>query len=115
MGAKIYNKKICIADGTNSNKSHPLQVKYNRENNLDYKIRNYLHAEMQAIVRCSKTGITDFSDCTIYIARLINSGNGIGLARPCKACRAAIKELGIKRIVYTTYDGYTVEYITEED
>ena len=31
------------------------------------------------------------------------------MARPCPSCMAAIKDLGIKNIYYTTNDGYSYE------
>lgn len=32
-----------------------------------------------------------------------------GMARPCPSCMAAIKDLGIRHIYYTTNDGYAYE------
>lgn len=113
MGAKIYDGKVCIADGTNSNKTHPMQKKYNTEAEMNYKIRDYIHAEMDSLIKASKVPGIDFSKCTIYIARQMNVGTGI--AAPCPACRAAIKRYGIKKIVYTNYDGFIAEHITEGD
>ena len=34
---------------------------------------------------------------------------GLGMARWCPACMAALKSLGIKKICYTTDDGYAEE------
>ncbi len=45
----------------------------------------------------------------IYIYIYISYTNGLGMARPCPACMAAIKELGIKNIYYTTDNGYAYE------
>ena len=112
MGAKIYIGKICVAAANNCNKTHPIQLKYNHSAGITYKQRDYLHAEMSAMIKAFKAGY-DLSKATLYIARTMHSGTG--LAAPCGACRAAIKEFGIKKIVYTTYDGYVVEYITEDN
>lgn len=37
-----------------------------------------------------------------------------GLARPCPACMAMIKNLGIKKIYYTTDDGFAFEQLETE-
>ena len=44
----------------------------------------------------------------VYIVR---KEQPLGLSRPCLSCMAAIKDLGIKEIYYTTNNGYTYEYI----
>ena len=68
---------------------------------------------MAALIYASKKiDVKDFKHCTLYVARKLNSG-GCGFARPCPACMEAIKEYGIRKIVYTTNDGYAVEFINE--
>ena len=51
-----------------------------------------------------------FSKVKLYIYR-IRKDQPFGLSRPCPSCMAAIKDLGIKDIYYTTNDGYVYERI----
>jgi tRNA(Arg) A34 adenosine deaminase TadA len=59
------------------------------------------HAELRAITKCW----ADPQGATIIVSRL----TGTRLAKPCNMCAAAIREAGIKRLVYTTELGYNVE------
>lgn len=52
----------------------------------------------------------DLSRASIYVYRQLKDGS-LGMCRPCKACMALIKNLGIRKVYYTTYDGYAEEYI----
>lgn len=38
-------------------------------------------------------------------------GGVFKLARPCPSCMAAIRDIGIKHVYYTTDDGYAYEKI----
>lgn len=54
----------------------------------------------------------NFSKVKLYIYRNTRSNNNsYGMARPCPSCMAAIKDLGIKNIYYTTNEGYVHEKI----
>lgn len=53
-------------------------------------------AEMDAIIKLKYTD----SPYAIYIAR-INKRGGSLLAKPCKICQQAIKDVGIKEIYHT--------------
>lgn len=55
------------------------------------------HAEVDAI---SHAG-TDLTGAVIYIARIGKDGSE-KFSRPCQRCTQAIKEAGIKKVVYTT-------------
>ena len=46
----------------------------------------------------------------LYIYR-IRKDQPYGMARPCPSCMAAIKDIGIKDIYYTTNDGFSYEYL----
>lgn len=59
-----------------------------------------IHAECAAIKRASR-GVRG---AELYVAR---ASNGVvALSKPCKKCRAALKEAGIKRCYYSTSDGW---------
>lgn len=102
----VYQGKI-IGVGYNTDKTHPLQQYYNQ-----YRINNLLpklHAEISCISSIRHLNI-NFSKVKLYIYRT-RYDQDHGLARPCPSCMAAIKDLGIKHIYYTTNDGYGYEYV----
>lgn len=114
VGSSIYLNNRLISKSVNSNKTHPMMAKYN-EDAFEFSKVSFLHAEMAALISASKQLSPNmFPYCTIYVARKLNRP-GYGLARPCKACMEAIKEFGIKKIVYTTDTGFAVEYIRGEE
>lgn len=97
-----------ISSGCNSTKTHPLQKQLNRER-FEVDSVHSLHAEVSALLPLMKEDI-DFSKIEIYTHR--NYANGkIAMARPCPSCMKLIKDLGVKKIHYTTADGYACEYV----
>lgn len=50
----------------------------------------------------------NFAKVKLYIYR-IRKDQEFGLARPCASCMAAIKDLGIRHIYYTSDSGYVYE------
>ena len=97
-----------ISSGCNSTKTHPLQKQLNRER-FEVDSVHSLHAEVSALLPLMKEDI-DFSKVEVYAHR--NYANGkIAMARPCPSCMKLIKDLGIKKIHYTTADGYACEYV----
>ena len=110
IGAVAVLKGIVIAKGYNRNKTHPLQEKYNcyrynTQSNHYYPSK--IHAEMEVVSKIRNLDI-DFSKVTIYVYRETKEGV-LAMARPCKACTAALKDLGIKTVCYTTENGYCEE------
>ena len=107
----VYQGNI-IGMACNSNKTHPVQMYYNRYRNAKY-INGYfmpkIHAEISCINMIRHMNI-DFRKVKLYIYR-IRKDQPYGMARPCPSCMAAIKDLGIKDIYYTTNDGYAYERI----
>jgi deoxycytidylate deaminase len=107
IGSAIVKKNRVIAVGCNEKKTHPIQKKY--DNYLDYnsdKLKHCLHAEIATIISAKE----DLQGSTIYIYRKDRSGN-LNMCRPCNACLALIKRVGIKRMVYTIPNGYAEEFI----
>ena len=97
-----------ISSGCNSTKTHPLQKQLNRER-FEVDSVHSIHAEVSALLPLMKEDI-DFSKVEVYTHR--NYANGkIAMARPCPSCMKLIKDLGIKKIHYTTSDGYACEYV----
>lgn len=111
IGAIVVNKHRVISSGYNSfARRHKLQVKYNRER-FDGPSAGCVHAEMAALIPLINK--EDLSRASLYVYRELQNGS-FGMCRPCKACMALIKNLGIRKIYYTTYDGYAEECIVKE-
>ncbi|ASV44125.1 hypothetical protein PBI_SCTP2_110 [Salicola phage SCTP-2] len=90
-----------IAEGANSyTKTHPIQFHYAQKVNREEAI--FLHAEMNAIIRCVRSS-NRCKPYAIYVARVTHN-NEPAMAKPCEICEEAIKEAGIKRVYYTTFD-----------
>ena len=110
IGAIVVIKKHIISFGVNSTKSHPIQKIYNkfRFDEMNRYSNHSLHAEVHALV--SVPNNVDLSDANIYIYRQ-NMNGKLAMCRPCCSCMKMIKDYGIKKIYYTTEDGYCEEWI----
>lgn len=104
----VYQGQV-IGLGCNSNKTHPIQKYYNRYRLDEDSMLPRLHAEINCLNQIRHHNI-NFSKVKLYIYR-IRKDQPFGLARPCPSCMAAIKDLGIKHIYYTTNDGYSYEHL----
>jgi len=104
----VYQGNI-IGIGYNCNKTHPAQKYYNKYRKKSETLLPKLHAEINCINSIKHMDI-NFSKVNLYIYR-IRRDQPFGLARPCLSCMAAIKDLGIKNIYYTTNDEYAFERI----
>lgn len=101
----VYQGTI-IGVGFNTNKTHPMQKKYNRYRNGENFIPK-LHAEINCLNSIRYLDI-NFSKVKLYIYRKRKSAK-YGICRPYPSCLAAIKDLGIKHIYYTTDEGFVYE------
>lgn len=104
----IYQNCI-IGTGCNTNKTHPTQKHYNKYRGLSEVLLPKLHAEINCINQIQHLNV-HFPKVKLYIYR-IRKDQPFGLARPCSSCMAAIKDLGIRDIYYTSNDGYVHERI----
>lgn len=103
-----YGNHRIISSGCNSNKTHPLQKQLNKER-FALDSTHSLHAEVSALLPLMKDDI-DFGRVELYTHRNYKDGH-LAMARPCPSCMKLIKRLGIRRIWYTTNDGYACEYV----
>ena len=108
----VYHGQI-IGIGCNTNKTHPTQKFYNRYRKPSNTMLPKLHAEISCLNQIKHLNI-NFAKIKLYIYR-IRKDQPFGLARPCPSCMAAIKDLGIRDIYYTTNDGYAYEKIEKYD
>lgn len=99
----VDSSGIIIAKGTNSySKTHPVQADYAKKIGKHDAI--YLHAEIAALVKCRR------DPHMMFVFRFNKKGEPV-LAKPCPICSLAMKEAGIKKVVYTTNDGMEEENI----
>ena len=102
----VYQGQV-IGLGCNCNKTHPTHKYYNRYRKPSADMLPKLHAEISCINQIKHLDI-NFSKVKLYIYR-IRKDQPFGLSRPCPSCMAAIKDLGIRDIYYTTNDGFSYE------
>ena len=110
IGAVAIYKGSIVATACNANKTSPLQAKYNVYRFRDSTTLDKVHAEV-ALVQKLRWKFGDSLDWTkvhIYLYREYKNG-ALGPSRPCPACMAMLKDLNIKKIYYTTEDGYVEE------
>lgn len=118
MGAVLVYQGKVMASGCNSNKTLPLQKKYNRRYRTfrggPRMVVDSVHAEVACInsIPYPVAQGMDWKKVKLFIYRISpGSPLGFSLARPCDACMALIKDKGIRNIYYTTRDGYAYERI----
>ena len=113
IGAVIVHKNEIISTGYNRNKGNQLHglmaMKAGRPESY------VAHAETSALMKLIKiygwnrslSQKKELANMKIFVFR--KTSLGLGLARPCEICTAAIKFLGISSVYYTTDDGYAYE------
>jgi tRNA(Arg) A34 adenosine deaminase TadA len=94
LGAVIVNRKKIEVAKFNCLKSHPKLCKY-----YEYP---YLHAEASCIL---SLGLDNCADKSIYVVRVRKDGT-TALAKPCSSCQRLIADVGIKKVYYSTLDGF---------
>lgn len=107
----VYQGNI-IGIGCNCNKTHPFQKHYNKyrlKSNNKNELLPKLHAEINRINSIKHMHI-NFSKVKLYIYR-VRKDQPYGLSRPCPSCMAAIKDMGIRNIFYTTNCGFAYERV----
>lgn len=114
IGAIVTCGNKVVGVGFNSRKSSPIQKKYNKYRNFDCSATNteplhLTHAEVAALGQLKYMDI-DVSKCEVWTYRE-NLNHELSLSRPCAACMNYLKDLGIKKIHYTTDGGYADEEI----
>lgn len=115
LGSVLVYKGRVVSTGYNTNRTHPKQKKYNKYrhfNRSDKPVKDSLHSEMSCLLnipKCVENNI-DFTQCKLYIYR-ISPGKRLktGISRPCPACMQALRDKGVRTILYTTDEGFCRE------
>ena len=118
LGCVIVYKKHILTMASNSAKTHPMQKKYNRKyrqfNKSTKPILDSGHAEILALASIPYPieQSIDWRAVRVYVYRICRGKRlGHGMAKPCPACMAALRDKGIKHIYYTTDDGFVYEEV----
>lgn len=113
IGAALVKGTHIVNSACNSNKTSPIQAKYAHHRYCpDCGSLPKVHSETAVLSPLIGRPEIDFSQYSIYVYREFKNGEK-AMARPCRSCMALIKDLGIKRVFYTTPDGYVEENIIE--
>ena len=112
IGAIAVYKGSIIAAACNSNKTSPLQAKYNVYRFRDTTTLDKVHAEASLIqkIRWRFGDSLDWSKVEIYLYREYKNGN-LAPSAPCPSCERMLRDLGIKKVHCTTENGFiTIKY-----
>lgn len=117
IGCVLTYKGKIFSTGFNCEKTHPIQKLYNSAR-FSEDTPHKMHAETNALVPFLKHDIVnkiDWKHVEVYTYRgkYINGVLTTGMARPCQSCMKLIKNLGIRKIHYTTDDGVCCENINQ--
>jgi deoxycytidylate deaminase len=82
--------------GANLVKTHPIYANGDRWLSI--------HAEIKALISAE----TSVVGCDIYVYRA-TANDELAMARPCNECLKVLADAGIKRVYYTTREGYEME------
>ena len=115
VGAVAVWKRRIIASAYSSSKTETMQFQYNkyRKFNQTGLCLPKVHAEVALVKKVLKLDINP-KDIEIYVYRVCKSREK-GIARPCNACLAALRDAGITVIKYTTDFGYSCELIEHRE
>jgi len=88
VGAVIIHRNQVISLGTNKAKTHPRSM-------TAFKA---IHAELDAVLGVP---LEELRGSTMYVIRITNS-ELIAMAKPCIHCMALLRQVGIRKIFYST-------------
>ena len=109
IGACAIYKGAIVATAWNTNKTSPLQARYNVYRfNADTPDKAHAAASLIQRLRWKFGDSIDWSKVHVYLYREYKDGH-LAPSRPCPACMAMLRDFGIKKIYYTTEDGYAEE------
>lgn len=112
IGAIAVYKGSIVAEAWNTNKTSPLQARYNvyRYKPADTPCKAHCETQLIQKLRWKFGDSLDWAKVHIYLYREYKDGK-LAPSRPCPSCMAMLRDLNIKRVMYTTEDGYAEEKI----
>lgn len=92
----LIRKGKIVSIGWNSEKTHPINLKYNYLNRQGNSIGNQVgtHSEASALLRY---GQEDCSDCVVVNLR-IDMNSKLNSAKPCSGCAHFLNQVGFKQL-----------------
>lgn len=118
VGCVLVYQNHILSMASNTEKSDPLQKKYNRYRHFNHTTKGCInhsgHAEMMALkkVPYPVAQQVDWKKVKCYTYRICPGlPYGMGISRPCRACMTAMRERGIRDFYYSTDMGYAHERI----
>lgn len=112
IGAVAVYKGSIVAEAWNTNKTSPLQARYNvyRYEPADTPCKAHCETQLVQKLRWKFGNSLDWTKVHIYLYREYKDGS-LAPSRPCPSCMAMLRDLKVKRIMYTTEDGFAEEKI----
>ena len=108
IGCAVVYKHRIISSGCNCKITHPMQKALNKERFTNDTLHHWKHAELSALLPIMNSKNIEWSKVKLYIYRELKDGTKAN-ARPCPSCQRLIRDLGIKKIFYTSDNGYIQE------
>lgn len=105
VGAVVVIGNRILSTACNSQKTRPLQERYNTYRNFDDDVMPIPkeHAEIAALSPLIGKEI-EWDKVSIFTYRELRNGKR-ACSRPCEACSRLIKDLGIKNVYFVDQDG----------
>lgn len=108
LAACLVYKNELLAVGYNKNKTHPIAKRFRKTEGAEY-----LHAEVDCIKNALRVYDPEIlTKATLYVLRVKRPDDDHkafvrGMAKPCCGCAHAIEQFGIKKVYFTTDEGYS--------
>ena len=111
LGCVLVDRHRIISSGTNSyTKCDPLQREMDSARfGTAHNCRGPVHAETACLLPLIKQG-ADLSRSDLYIIRR-HKNTTLALSRPCAGCMSLLRASGVRRVYYSTEEGYAFERI----
>lgn len=118
LGAVLVYKNKVLSVGWNlEDKTNPLQKQLNSLRGFspdESGCKNTVHAEISCLLKIKDLDI-DWSKVNLFVSRILKDDTK-AMARPCPACMAYARSLGIKNYYYTTgKDAWAYERVVGND
>jgi deoxycytidylate deaminase len=77
---------------------------YNRSDSISrrYALLRSIHSEINCLATATHRN-REIRGSVMYVCRIRKDGS-YGLSRPCRGCMEALRDLGVKRVVYSTVE-----------
>ena len=110
IGAVAVYKGSIVAEAWNTNKTSPLQQKYNqyRFNPINFPAKTHCETMLIQRLRWKFGDNIQWDKVDIYLYREYKDGS-LANSRCCESCYHMLLDLGVKRIFYTSTRGFIEE------